>query len=116
MAGLQVFSGSGPTSISVLPVAHGGIDANNGAKNSETKKHKPVTTAVSPVRPPSAIPALLSMNAVTGEHPSNEPSEMQRASTQKATVDRGKSDSSLRARLQNRAIEYSVAVQSMMST
>jgi len=46
-------------------VAHGGIDAKMGAKNIEKRKHNPVTTAVSPVLPPSAIPAPDSMNAVT---------------------------------------------------
>jgi hypothetical protein len=100
----------------VHPVAQGGIDASTGAKNSEIKKHIPVTIAVKPVRPPSAMPALLSMKAVTGERPNSEPIEMQNASTVKATVDRGKSFSSLRTLLQKRAIEYSVAVQSIMST
>ncbi len=104
------------TSISVLPVAQGGIDANSGEKNSEIRKQIPVTIAVRPVRPPSAIPALLSMKAVTGETPKSAPTEIHTASTQKATVDLGKSASSLRARLQKRAMEYSVAVQSMMST
>lgn len=123
---------TGLTKISVHPVAHGGMLAKIGAKKMDTKKHSPVTIAVSPVRPPSAIPAPLSMKAVTGEHPSSDPMLMHAASMQYATVDRGKSPSLLslrflvaprsllaaccRARPQNRAIEYSVAVQSMMST
>lgn len=75
------------------PVAQGGIDAKMGAKNIDTRKHSPVTMAVSPVLPPSAIPAPLSMKAVTGEHPNNDPIEMHAASMQYATVDRGKSPS-----------------------
>lgn len=101
--------------------------ANIGAKKMDTKKHSPVTIAVNPVRPPSAIPAPLSIKAVTGEHPSKDPMLIHAASIQYATVERGKSPSllSLRffarsfcccARPQNLAMEYSVAVQSMMST
>ena len=55
------------TMIKVQPVAHGGIDAKIGAKNIDKRKHNPVTTAVSPVLPPSAIPAPDSMNAVTAK-------------------------------------------------
>lgn len=109
------------------PVAQGGMLANIGAKNTLTKKHSPVTIAVRPVRPPSAIPAPLSMKAVTGEQPSRDPMLIHAASMQYATVDRGKSPSllSLRffvrsfcccARPQNRAMLYSVAVQSIIST
>lgn len=115
------------TKISVHPVAQGGILANIGAKKMDTKKHNPVTIAVKPVRPPSAIPAPLSMKAVTGEQPSKDPMLIHAASIQYATVERGKSPSLLSfrffarsfcccARPQNRAMEYSVAVQSMMST
>ena len=43
-----------PTMTSAPPVAHGGIDANTGAKNTEIKNAKPVTIAVIPVFPPSA--------------------------------------------------------------
>jgi len=70
------------TKIKVHPVAQGGIEAKIGAKKMDIKKQSPVTTAVSPVRPPSAIPAPLSTNAVTGEQPSREPMEMQNASVQ----------------------------------
>jgi hypothetical protein len=81
------------------------MEASIGAKNREIRKQMPVETAVRPVRPPSEMPALLSMKAVTGDNPSSEPMEMQKASTQNAIVDRGKSALSLRALLQNRAIE-----------
>ena len=87
-----------------------------GAKKMEIKKQMPVTMAVNPVRPPSAMPAPLSTKAVTGEQPRREPMEMQTASVQYAIVDRGKSPSFVRVLLQNRAIEYRVAVQSTMST
>ena len=49
------------TMTSVLPVAHGGMDAKIGAKNMEIMKQKPVVIAVRPVLPPSAIPAPDSM-------------------------------------------------------
>ncbi len=76
-----------------------------GAKKMEIRKQMPVTIAVSPVRPPSAIPAPLSIKAVTGEQPSTEPIDIQAASVQYATVDRGKSPSESRVFLQKRAIE-----------
>jgi len=66
----------------VLPVAHGGIEAKIGAKNIEMRKQTPQVMAVSPVFPPSAIPAPLSMKAVTGEQPRSAPMEMQNASVQ----------------------------------
>lgn len=73
---------NGLTSINVQPVAQGGIDAKIGAKNMEMKKQTPQVMAVSPVLPPSAIPAPDSMNAVTGEHPKRAPIEIQNASVQ----------------------------------
>jgi len=42
-----------PTITRAPPVAHGGIEAKMGAKNTDTKKSRPVTTAVIPVLPPS---------------------------------------------------------------
>ena len=51
--------------ISVHPVAHGGTEANIGAKKIDKIKQSPVVTAVKPVLPPSVIPAPDSMNAVT---------------------------------------------------
>jgi hypothetical protein len=70
-----------PTIISVHPVAHGGIEANIGAKKMEMKKQIPVTMAVIPVFPPSEIPAPDSMKAVTGERPKREPMEIPSAVT-----------------------------------
>ena len=64
------------------PVAHGGIEAKMGAKKSERMKHSPAVIAVRPVRPPSAIPAPDSMNAVTGAVPKMLPMEMDSASVQ----------------------------------
>ena len=65
----------------------------------------PVTIAVSPVRPPSVMPAPDSMNAVTGEQPKREEIEIIIASQQYATVDRGKSPVSGLTTPENRAIE-----------
>lgn len=102
--------------MSVGPVAHGGMDAKMGAKKMDTIKHKPVVILVNPVLPPSAMPAPLSIKAVTGEQPSKALTEMHPASQQKATVDRGKSPSLGSTTPLKRTMEYSVAVASMMST
>lgn len=82
------------TRISVQPVAHGGMDAKIGAKNMEMKKQMPHVMAVKPVLPPSAMPAPDSIKAVTGDVPSREPTLMQSASVQYASVDLGKSPDS----------------------
>jgi hypothetical protein len=66
----------------VQPVAHGGIEASIGAKNTEIRKQRPVVMAVRPVRPPSVIPAPDSINAVHGEVPKREPMEIVKASVQ----------------------------------
>ncbi len=66
----------------VPPVAQGGTEARIGAKKMEIRKHTPVDMAVRPVRPPSAMPAPLSMKAVTGEQPKREPIDIQAASVQ----------------------------------
>jgi hypothetical protein len=66
----------------VQPVDHGGKDANIGAKNIEIRKQIPQVMAVSPVLPPSAMPAPDSIKVVTGEHPRSAPMEMQNASVQ----------------------------------
>ncbi len=97
-------------------MAHGGIEAKMGAKKIEIMKHKPVVTAVRPVRPPSAMPEPDSMKAVTGDKPSRLPTEMLKASVQYAMVERGKSPLEASATPANRAILYSVAVQSRIST
>lgn len=91
--------------IRVQPVAHGGMEANIGAKKSEDRKQNPVVIAVRPVLPPSMMPEPLSMKAVTGEHPKSDPTEMQKASVQYARVERGKSPSLCRTFPQKRAIE-----------
>ena len=87
------------------PVAHGGIDAKMGAKNMDMRKQTPHVIAVKPVLPPSAIPAPLSMKAVTGEQPRSAPMEMQAASVQYANVDRGKSPVSGSTTPEKRAME-----------
>lgn len=62
ISGLHFSSVKGSLTMTrVLPVAQGGIDAKIGAKNIETMKQRPVVIAVSPVLPPSAIPAPDSM-------------------------------------------------------
>lgn len=74
--------GIGLTKTNVHPVAHGGMDANIGAKNMEMRKQMPQVIAVRPVFPPSAMPAPDSMNAVTGDVPRSAPIEMHAASVQ----------------------------------
>ena len=93
------------TRMRVQPVAQGGIEAKIGAKKIETRKHRPVTIDVTPVRPPWAIPAPLSMKVVTGDVPNREPTAMLAASTQYAMVDRGKSPSASSTTPQNLAME-----------
>lgn len=58
------------------------MDAKMGAKKTEATKHRPVKMAVSPVRPPSAMPAPLSMKTVTGDDPSKAPMDIKAASVQ----------------------------------
>ena len=58
-----------PTMMSTAAVAYGGTAATSGAMNRQGRKHRPVTTAVRPVRPPIRIPAMLSTYAVPGELP-----------------------------------------------
>ena len=72
------------------PVAQGGIDANMGAKKRDNRKQIPVVVAVSPVFPPSVMPAPDSMKAVTGDVPKRAPMDMEKASVQYAIVDLGK--------------------------
>lgn len=97
-------------------MAQGGIEAKIGAKKREIKKQIPTVIAVSPVLPPSAIPAPDSMNAVTGLQPNKAPMDIQIASVQYAKVDRGKSPLWISTTPENLAMLYSVAVQSIMST
>lgn len=81
------------------------MDAKIGAKNIDTRKHSPQVMAVNPVFPPSAIPAPLSIKAVTGEHPRRAPTEMENASVQYAIVDLGKSPVSASTTPEKRAME-----------
>jgi hypothetical protein len=71
-----------PTKNKVQPVAQGGILAKMGAKKIESKKQSPVVMDVSPVFPPSEIPAPDSTKAVTGDRPKSEPMEIVKASQQ----------------------------------
>ena len=87
-----------------------------GAKKTDKRKQVPVAIDVSPVRPPSAMPAPLSIKAVTGEVPRRAPMDTNAPSVQYAIVDRGKSPSLGSATPQKRTIEYSVAVASITST
>lgn len=98
------------------PVAQGGMEAKMGAKNTEIKKQRPVTMAVIPVMPPSEMPAPDSTKAVTGDEPNKEPIEMLNASTRYATDEPSKSCVSWSIAPAKRAIEYSVPVQSRIST
>lgn len=104
------------TNTNAQPVAHVGMFEKMGAKNNETKNNRPVVMAVKPVLPPSAIPAPDSTNVVTGELPNKDAIEMQTASVQKATVERGKEPSVGSTTPAKRAIEYRVPVASRMST
>ena len=55
----------------------------------DKRKQIPVTTAVKPVRPPTAIPAEDSTNAPTGEVPSREPASIAVESDASALPTRG---------------------------
>src|SRR4051812_44333848 len=99
-----------PTMTSVQPVAQGGIEAKIGAKKMEMKKQMPVNMAVSPVLPPSEIPAPDSMYAVTGGQPISEPIEIPRASTEYAIDEFSKSCVRSSMAPQKRAMEYRVPV------
>lgn len=69
--------------------ADSGIRVNIGARKSANKNNTPVVKAVSPVLPPSAIPAELSTNVVMVEVPSVAPSVVPIASDIRASFDRG---------------------------
>ena len=98
---------------SAPPVAQEGIDANIGAKNTETRNARPVTMAVRPVLPPSEIPVALSMKAVTGEVPMSAPILILKASTQYAIVEFSKSSVTGSRKPANLAMAYSVPVVSV---
>ncbi|MOA40410.1 hypothetical protein D3C78_1622840 [compost metagenome] len=75
---------STPTMISAAAVAEPGTSATSGDRKIASRKQMPVVTEVSPVRPPCAIPAELSTNAVTVLVPSTAPPLTPIASTNMA--------------------------------
>src|SRR5437899_12498396 len=72
-----------PTTISAPAVAWGGTIAARGLKNRARKKPRAVTNDVSPVRPPTATPAALSIYVVAelaaATPPKTAPSESTRS-------------------------------------
>ena len=73
-----------PTKIRAGAVANEGIAVKIGAKRTETRNRRPVTRAVSPVRPPTATPAEDSTNVVTVEVPRTAPDVVPIASARRA--------------------------------
>ena len=73
-----------PTSTSDGPTAHGGTLISSGEKKSDARKHADTVIAVTPVLPPSLIPAVDSMYVVTVVLPSAALSTVEPASTRKA--------------------------------
>ena len=73
-----------PTRINGGPTAHAGIEASNGVKKNAKKKYAATVNAVIPVLPPSRIPVEDSINAVTGEVPSKDPTTIDVASDMNA--------------------------------
>lgn len=70
--------------ISAGAVANDGIVTNKGEKITATKNNNPVTTAVRPVRPPSATPADDSTNVVVVDVPRIAPADVAIASDKSA--------------------------------
>mmetsp|Transcript_41803 Transcript_41803/g.91113 ORF Transcript_41803/g.91113 Transcript_41803/m.91113 type:complete len:216 (-) Transcript_41803:715-1362(-) len=70
-------------------VAHLGMASMTGAKNGETKKSAAITMAVRPVRPPSAMPAHVSLWMITGEVPQHAPKVVDTDEAKNAAVDPG---------------------------
>lgn len=58
-----------PTNTRIGDVAVAGINVSNGLKNVLSRNSSAHTTAVSPVRPPVAIPDMLSTPTIIGEQP-----------------------------------------------
>ena len=75
---------STPTKTRAPVVAADGMSRKRGAKNRAMAKSSPVEKEVIPVRPPSAMPALLSTKVVTVEVPSTAPTEVPMASAMSA--------------------------------
>ena len=78
-----------PTIIKAGAVTVVGITANKGLKIIEIKKKIPTKTAVNPVRPPIAIPALDSAYVPRAAVPKTAPSTIARESETKALPIRG---------------------------
>src|SRR4029078_10511452 len=73
-----------PTSIKTGAVAYEGTIPAKGARKRQGKKHNAVNTEVSPVRPPTLIPAILSIYAVPEELPTTPAPRVATESTIKA--------------------------------
>ena len=69
-----------PTITNAGPVAAAGIARNSGPKNSDSRKQIAITTAVNPVLPPTAIPAILSTYVVVVDVPRQAPAVVATAS------------------------------------
>mmetsp|Transcript_18225 Transcript_18225/g.46647 ORF Transcript_18225/g.46647 Transcript_18225/m.46647 type:complete len:285 (+) Transcript_18225:576-1430(+) len=80
---------SAPTMMSAGAVAVGGTAEKTGMKKTDTANQHAITMAVSPVRPPSAMPAQDSLAMITGEVPRTEPAIVAKAEARKAYVEPG---------------------------
>jgi hypothetical protein len=78
-----------PTTINAGAVTADVTTLNNGKKNSDSKKNKPVTTAAKPERAPAATPDEDSTNEVTVDVPKIEPAIVAIESETKALPARG---------------------------
>ena len=78
-----------PTSTSAGAVAKTGIAENSGEKNNAIVKSTETDNAVSPVFPPTAMPAALSMYVVTVDVPSTAPTTVPAASDKNTCFMRG---------------------------
>ena len=70
-------------------VAVWGTVPKRGARKTEQKKKKPIVTAVSPVLPPSLMPAAVSTCTITGVLPVNPPTTVPTAEERKAHTEPG---------------------------
>ena len=75
-----------PTMISAGAVANEGTVRKIGEKNRESAKNAPVVSAVSPVRPPSAMPEVDSTNVVIVDVPRPAPTVVATASARRAPL------------------------------
>ncbi len=70
-----------PTSTSAGAVAIAGTSDSSGDRNRNGRKHRPATTATSPVRPPAEMPAADSIYVFAGLVPSGADTSAEKAST-----------------------------------